>query len=69
LERLTAREREVLAPITEELSNQTICETLWLSAGSVEKHISSIFAKPDLPMDTNSHRRVLALLAWLQDGA
>jgi DNA-binding NarL/FixJ family response regulator len=66
LERLTGREREVLALIAEGLSNQAICTKLWLSEGAVEKHISSIFAKLDLPADTSAHRRVRAVLAWLQ---
>ncbi|MCL2785288.1 MAG: response regulator transcription factor [Propionibacteriaceae bacterium] len=66
LERLTAREREVLALIAQGLSNQAIQKKLWLSEGAVEKHISSIFTKLDLPVNTEAHRRVLAVLAWLQ---
>jgi len=66
LERLTPREREVLELIAQGLSNQAICDKLFLSEGAVEKHISSIFSKLDLPVDTGAHRRVLAVLAWLQ---
>ena len=66
LERLTPREREVLELIAQGLSNQAICLRLFLSEGAVEKHISSIFSKLDLPIDTGAHRRVLAVLAWLQ---
>ncbi len=67
LERLTARESEVLGLVAEGLSNQAICQRLFLSEGAVEKHISSIFAKLDLPVDTSAHRRVLAVLAWLEN--
>jgi len=66
LERLTPREREVLELIAQGLSNQAICARLCLSEGAVEKHISSIFSKLDLSIDTGAHRRVLAVLAWLQ---
>ncbi len=67
LERLTPREREVLGLIAEGLSNQAICQRLYLSEGAVEKHISSIFSKLDLPQDTAAHRRVLAVLTWLEN--
>ena len=66
LERLTPREREVLELIAQGLSNQAIADLLYLSEGAVEKHISSIFSKLDLPVDTGAHRRVLAVLSWLQ---
>jgi DNA-binding NarL/FixJ family response regulator len=68
LERLTAREREVLALIAQGLSNQAIGERLYLSQGAVEKHISSIFAKLDLPVEAGTHRRVQAVLTWLRSG-
>ncbi|MDR2973174.1 MAG: response regulator transcription factor [Propionibacteriaceae bacterium] len=67
LERLTPREHEVLGLIAEGLSNKAICERLYLSEGAVEKHISSIFTKLDLAQDTAAHRRVLAVLTWLEN--
>jgi DNA-binding NarL/FixJ family response regulator len=67
LERLTPREREVLGLVAEGRSNQAICGALFLSEGAVEKHISSIFAKLNLPPDTGAHRRVLAVLTWLEN--
>ncbi|WP_405217502.1 LuxR C-terminal-related transcriptional regulator [Agrococcus sp. Ld7] len=64
MERLTPRERQVLALMAEGSSNQTIADRLYVSAGSVEKHISAVFQKLDLePEDGN--RRVLAVLAHL----
>ncbi|MDR1807197.1 MAG: response regulator transcription factor [Propionibacteriaceae bacterium] len=66
LDRLSAREREVLALIAEGLSNQAIGERLVITDGAVEKHISNIFTKLDLPPDAAAHRRVQAVLAWLQ---
>ncbi|MDR2897089.1 MAG: response regulator transcription factor [Propionibacteriaceae bacterium] len=66
LEHLTPRERQVLSLIAQGLSNQALCNELYLSEGAVEKHISSIFAKLGLPTDTAANRRVLAVLAWLE---
>lgn len=64
MERLTPRERQVLALMAEGSSNQTIADRLYISAGSVEKHISAVFQKLELePEDGN--RRVLAVLALL----
>ncbi len=65
LERLTPREREVLAAMAEGSSNRGIAEQLVISEGAVEKHISSIFAKLDLDPEGGSHRRVLAVLTYL----
>jgi DNA-binding NarL/FixJ family response regulator len=65
LERLTSREREVLGLMAEGRSNVAIAERLFLSASAVEKHVSSIFAKLDLPPAEQDHRRVLAVLTWL----
>jgi DNA-binding NarL/FixJ family response regulator len=65
LERLTPRERDVLAAMAEGSSNRGIAEVLVISEGAVEKHISSIFAKLDLDPEGGSHRRVLAVLTYL----
>ncbi|BCY11874.1 DNA-binding response regulator [Actinoplanes sp. L3-i22] len=63
---LTPREREVLALMAEGRSNTAIGEYLMLASGSVEKHITSIFTKLGLPASANDHRRVLAVLRYLQ---
>jgi len=65
LERLTPREREVLAAMAEGYSNRGIAEQLVVSEGAVEKHISSIFTKLDLDPADGAHRRVLAVLTYL----
>ncbi len=66
LDRLTAREREVLGLMAEGRSNAGIAETLVLTVGAVEKHIARIFSKLGLPPSESDHRRVLAVLAFLQ---
>ena len=66
LERLTPREREVLALMAEGRSNAGIADSLVLTVGAVEKHVQSILSKLDLPQSTTDHRRVLAVLAYLQ---
>ncbi|HEX7610637.1 MAG TPA: LuxR C-terminal-related transcriptional regulator, partial [Solirubrobacteraceae bacterium] len=63
---LTAREREVLELMAEGRSNAAIADALVVTAGAVEKHITNIFAKLDLPACGDDHRRVLAVLAYLQ---
>jgi DNA-binding NarL/FixJ family response regulator len=63
---LTAREREVLELMAEGRSNAAIADRLVVTPGAVEKHITSIFAKLDLPACDDSHRRVLAVLAYLR---
>jgi DNA-binding NarL/FixJ family response regulator len=67
LARLTPRELEVLSAMAEGRSNAGIAETLVLSVGAVEKHIANIFMKLRLPPSESDHRRVLAVLAYLQD--
>ncbi|GLZ52626.1 response regulator transcription factor [Actinomycetospora sp. NBRC 106378] len=66
LSALTPRERDVLAGIAEGRTNSAVARALAMSRGTIEKHISSIFAKLGLqgPSD-DDHRRVLAVLAWL----
>lgn len=68
LARLTAREREVLELMAQGRSNGAIAEALVLSYGAVEKHVTSIFGKLDLPPDAGDHRRVLAVLRYLRLG-
>jgi DNA-binding NarL/FixJ family response regulator len=63
---LTPREREVLALMAEGRTNSAISKRLTVSGGAVEKHISSIFAKLDLTPSDDDHRRVLAVLTWLE---
>lgn len=66
LERLSPREREVLALMAEGQSNAAIARTLVVSEAAVGKHIGHIFTKLDLPSDDNGHRRVLAVLSFLR---
>jgi DNA-binding NarL/FixJ family response regulator len=65
LERLTPREREVLGLMAEGRSNAAIAESLVVSDGAVEKHVTNIFSKLDLLPAEQDHRRVLAVLRWL----
>ncbi|QGG96837.1 response regulator [Actinomarinicola tropica] len=66
LERLSPREREVLGLMAEGRTNTAIARQLVVSDGAVEKHISNIFTKLDLPPTDGDHRRVLAVLRWLE---
>jgi DNA-binding NarL/FixJ family response regulator len=66
LQALTPREREVLQLAAEGLSNQAIAERLVITLRSAEKYVSSIFAKLGLPDTGSEHRRVLAVLRYLQ---
>ncbi|MEU0548284.1 response regulator transcription factor [Micromonospora sp. NPDC005979] len=63
--RLSEREREVLGMLAEGRSNLAICESLHLAPRSVEKHVTAIFTKLDLPQARTDHRRVLAVLRYL----
>jgi DNA-binding NarL/FixJ family response regulator len=63
---LTPRERDVLGLMAEGRSNTAIAATLFLSAGAIEKHITSIFSKLGLPPSDADHRRVLAVLRYLE---
>ncbi|MFE4665811.1 response regulator [Streptomyces sp. NPDC056716] len=66
LERLTPREHEVLALIAQGSSNSAIARALFVSEAAIGKHITSILTKLDLPPTTETHRRVLAVLAYLR---
>ncbi|MEU9317159.1 response regulator transcription factor [Streptomyces sp. NPDC048295] len=66
LERLTAREREVLALVAQGRSNGSIARELVVSEAAVGKHIGNILAKLDLPPADETHRRVLAVLTFLR---
>jgi len=63
---LTPREREVLGLMAEGRSNTAIASALVVSDGAVEKHVTNIFTKLDLPPTDHDHRRVLAVLRWLE---
>jgi DNA-binding NarL/FixJ family response regulator len=65
LDVLTARERDVLALMAEGLSNLGIAQKIWVTEGTVEKHVRSILSKLDLPETNDAHRRVLAVLRFL----
>jgi DNA-binding NarL/FixJ family response regulator len=66
LDDLSPREREVLTLMAEGCSNAAIAERLVLTIGAVEKHIANILVKLRLPPSVEGHRRVLAVLAYLQ---
>jgi DNA-binding NarL/FixJ family response regulator len=66
LEDLTVREHEVLRLMAEGRSNQAIADALVISGRAVEKHVTSIFTKLNLPPAPEDHRRVLAVLAFLR---
>jgi DNA-binding NarL/FixJ family response regulator len=63
---LSSREREVLALMAEGRSNSGIARRLWVTEGTVEKHVRSILAKLSLPETDDDHRRVLAVVTFLE---
>lgn len=63
---LTEREREVLALVAEGRSNAGVARRLWVTEGTIEKHVRSILTKLDLPEGEDDHRRVLAVLTFLE---
>jgi DNA-binding NarL/FixJ family response regulator len=67
LDALTPREREVLELMAEGLSNAAIAARMFVTERAVEKHVTSIFGKLRLPASSESHRRVLAVLAFLNE--
>jgi len=69
LAQLTEREREVLALVAEGLSNQAIATRLFVTERTVEAHVKQIFQKLGLTAEPGSHRRVLAVLAYLRSSA
>ncbi|MEZ0073229.1 response regulator [Planotetraspora sp. GP83] len=66
LESLTKREREVLSLMAEGRSNAGIAHQLWITEGTVEKHVRSIMSRMRLPETEDDHRRVLAVITFLQ---
>jgi DNA-binding NarL/FixJ family response regulator len=68
LAHLTSREREVLALMAEGRSNNGIAHRLYITEGAVEKHVHSILMKLHLPATQDDHRRVLAVVAFLEAG-
>ncbi|HKC28339.1 MAG TPA: response regulator transcription factor [Jatrophihabitans sp.] len=66
LDVLSPREREVLALMAEGRSNAGIAHQIWVTEGTVEKHVRSILGKLDLPETGDDHRRVLAVLTFLE---
>jgi len=66
LDTLSPREREVLSLMAEGRTNRAIAEMLFVSERAVERHVTSVFSKLELPTGEQDHRRVLAVLAYLR---
>jgi DNA-binding NarL/FixJ family response regulator len=66
IDELTPREKEVLSLMAEGRSNQAIADRLVVTVAAIERHMTSILSKLDLPPDRDDHRRVLAVLRYLQ---
>ena len=66
LDALAPREREVLALMAEGRSNAGIARRLWVTEGTVEKHVRSVLTKLSLPETDDDHRRVLAVITFLE---
>ena len=66
LDALTRREREVVGLMAIGRSNAGIAEALWITSGAVEKHVKHIFSKLTIPATPDTHRRVLAVLTFLE---
>ena len=66
LDVLTPREREVVGLMAEGQSNAGIAKALWITHGAVEKHIKHIFSKLGIPATLDTHRRVLAVITFLE---
>jgi DNA-binding NarL/FixJ family response regulator len=69
LDGLSPRESEVMALMAEGRTNSSIAEALVVTEGAVEKHVTSIFNKLDMPPADQAHRRVLAVLRYLEHGS
>jgi DNA-binding NarL/FixJ family response regulator len=69
LDVLSPREREVLALMAEGRSNAGVAKALWVTEGTIEKHVRSILTKLDLPETDETHRRVLAVLTFLENAS
>jgi DNA-binding NarL/FixJ family response regulator len=69
LAELTPREREVLALIAEGCSNKGVAHRIFVTERAVEKHVTTILSKLGLSSEPDAHRRVLAVLAYLDDAS
>ena len=65
VDELTEREFEVLGLMAEGRSNKAVADRLFITEHTVEKHVQNIFAKLQIPATTDDHRRVLAVLTFL----